>query len=95
MYTFEETYNFFQVFEKLSFTIKNCHFSNTFWLYQHGDRSVYFQSYSSFKREILIWVTLYATADQIEDKNKNIFKINMNFNVCDEKDEFNCANGIW
>ena len=32
---------------------------NTFWLYQHGVRNAYFQSYSHLKQQILIWVTLY------------------------------------
>ena len=39
---------------------KNCHLSNHFWLYQLGVRCGYFQSYGSWKREILIWVTLYS-----------------------------------
>ena len=38
---------------------------------------------------------IYATADQIVENEKNTYKIRMNFNVCDEKDEFNCADGIW
>ena len=41
---------------------KNCHLSNQFWLYQLGARSGYFQRYEPWKREILIWVTLYFLA---------------------------------
>ena len=32
--TFGETFTFFGIFEKFIFNTKNCHFSNTFWLYQ-------------------------------------------------------------
>ena len=44
----------------LQFFKKNCHISNTFWLYQHGVRNAHRQSYSHLKSEILIWVTLYS-----------------------------------
>ena len=33
-YTFREIFYFFKFFEKNTFSIKNCHLSNTFWLYQ-------------------------------------------------------------
>ena len=39
------------------------HLQNTFWLYQHKVRYVYFQSYSQNKFQILIWVTLYTLVD--------------------------------
>jgi len=34
---------FLKFFEKFIFNTKNCHFSNTFWLYQHGVKYVSIQ----------------------------------------------------
>ena len=55
----KKLYIFFIFCKNLFFTTKNCHLSNQFWLYQLGVRSEYFQRYETWKREILIWVTLY------------------------------------
>ena len=60
----------------LQFFNKNCHLSKPFWLYQHGVRSVQFQSYSHSKSEILIWVTLYFTHLQQKERDiLNVFRV--------------------
>ena len=42
----------------LQFSKINLGVPNTFWLYQHGVKNAYFQSYGHLKQQILIWVTL-------------------------------------
>ena len=46
-------------FEKITFSIKNCHPSNTFWLYQLRVRTPPIKCYSHLKSENFKWNTLY------------------------------------
>ena len=45
-------------FEKITFSIKNCHLSNTFWLYQLRVRTSPIKCYSHLKSENFKWNTL-------------------------------------
>ena len=55
----EKFFIFLSFFEKITFSIKNCHLSNTFWLYQLRVRTSPIKCYSHLKSEIFKWNTLY------------------------------------